>query len=139
MISTISTISFFLAVLIAVQGVVSDDAVQLSESFGGPHGNDFSDQASVVSGQTVTSITIRAGDRVDGVSLGISAPTAQTFTHGGTGGTDNTLTLGIGEYITSMEAHWGEKGATHACSTSISAQALATRSREDHRRTRKDQ
>ncbi|KAJ8566763.1 hypothetical protein ON010_g6357 [Phytophthora cinnamomi] len=96
-------------VLVTVQEVASDDAVQLSESFGGPHGNDFSDQASVVSGQTITSITVRAGDRVDGVSLGISAPTAQTFTHGGTGGTGNTLTLAKGEHITSMEAHWGEK------------------------------
>ncbi|KAL3671629.1 hypothetical protein V7S43_003542 [Phytophthora oleae] len=95
--------------LLTVQVVISDDAVQLSESFGGPHGNDFSDQASVVSGQTVTSITVRAGDRVDGVSLSISAPNPQTFTHGGTGGTANTLTLAAGEQITSMEAHWGEK------------------------------
>ncbi|KAG2932173.1 hypothetical protein PC114_g1916 [Phytophthora cactorum] len=96
-------------VLVLVHGVTADDAVQLSESFGGPHGNDFSDQASVVSGQTVSFVTIRAGDRVDGVSLGVSGPTAQTFTHGGTGGTDNTLTLAAGEHITSMEAHWGEK------------------------------
>lgn len=38
-----------------------------------------------------------------------TAPTAQTFTHGGAGGTDNTLTLGAGEYITSMVAHWEKK------------------------------
>ncbi|ETI48152.1 hypothetical protein F443_07777 [Phytophthora nicotianae P1569] len=98
-----------ITVLLVVPRVASDDAVQLSESFGGPHGNDFSDQAAVVSGQTVTSVTIRAGDRVDGVSLVISGPTAQTFTHGGTGGTDNTLTLAAGEHITSMEAHWDKK------------------------------
>ncbi|GMF55847.1 unnamed protein product [Phytophthora fragariaefolia] len=101
--------TILLTVIIAVQGVASDDAVQLGESFGGPHGNDFSDQASVVSGQTVTSITIRAGDRVDGVSLTVSEPTAQAFTHGGTGGTDNTIALAAGEHITSMEAHWGKK------------------------------
>ncbi|GMF22928.1 unnamed protein product [Phytophthora lilii] len=97
-------------IILAVQGVTSDDDVQLSESFGGPHGNDFSDQASVVAGQTVSVITVRGADRIDGVTLGISGPTAQTFTHGGNGGTDNTLTLAKGEYITSMEAHWGEKG-----------------------------
>ncbi|RLN49582.1 hypothetical protein BBJ29_010157, partial [Phytophthora kernoviae] len=31
------------------------------------------------------------------------------MSHGGSGGTENTLTLGTGEYITSMEAHWGKK------------------------------
>ncbi|KAF4321890.1 hypothetical protein G195_004513 [Phytophthora kernoviae 00238/432] len=31
------------------------------------------------------------------------------MSHGGSGGTENTLTLGAGEYITSMEAHWGKK------------------------------
>jgi hypothetical protein len=98
-----------LAVCISIQRVISDDAVQLSESFGGPHGNGFSDQASVVAGQTISFITVRGADRVDGVSLGVSAPTAQTFTHGGNGGTDNTLTLGKDEYITSMEAHWDKK------------------------------
>ncbi|KAG2996786.1 hypothetical protein PC118_g2281 [Phytophthora cactorum] len=96
-------------VLIAVGRVASDDTVQLSETFGGPHGSEFSDEASVVAGETVSFITIRAGERVDGISLGVSAPTAQTFTHGGTGGTDNTLTLGTGEYITSMVAHWDKK------------------------------
>ncbi|KAF4142225.1 Jacalin-like lectin domain [Phytophthora infestans] len=32
-----------------------------------------------------------------------------TFSHGGAGGKENTLTLAEGEYITSMEAHWAEK------------------------------
>ncbi|GMF22927.1 unnamed protein product [Phytophthora lilii] len=95
--------------IVAVAQVASDAAVQLSETFGGPHGTEFSDEASVVAGETVSFITIRAGDRVDGISLGVSAPTAQTFSHGGSGGTDNTLTLGVGEYITSMVAHWGKK------------------------------
>ncbi|KAG4238163.1 hypothetical protein PC116_g13808 [Phytophthora cactorum] len=86
-----------------------DDSVQLSESFGGPHGNEFSDERAATSGQTVASITIRAGERVDGVILDITAPVAITLNHGGGGGNPNTLTLGPGEYITSMEAHWGEK------------------------------
>ncbi|ETO65128.1 hypothetical protein F444_17515, partial [Phytophthora nicotianae P1976] len=86
-----------------------EDSVQLSESIGGPHGNEFSDEAAATAGQTVGSITIRSGERVDGVSLNIKAPTATTFTHGGTGGDANTLSIGVDEYITSMEAHWGKK------------------------------
>ncbi|ETK88064.1 hypothetical protein F441_07760 [Phytophthora nicotianae CJ01A1] len=96
-------------VLVVVGRVASDDNVQLSETFGGSHGTEFSDEVSVVAGETISFITIRAGERVDGISLGVSAPTAQTFTHGGSGGTDNTLTLGTGEYITSMTAHWDKK------------------------------
>ncbi|GMF55842.1 unnamed protein product [Phytophthora fragariaefolia] len=84
-------------------------AVQLSESFGGPHGNQFSDQTLATSGQTITSLTVRGAKRVDGLTLEVSAPTAQTFTHGGTGGDPYTLKLGEGEHITSMEAHWGKK------------------------------
>ncbi|KAG6946394.1 hypothetical protein JG688_00016067 [Phytophthora aleatoria] len=72
-----------------VPAISVEDSVQLSESF--------------------ASITIRSGERVDGVSLKIAAPTATTFSHGGTGGDSNTLSLGVGEYITSMEAHWGTK------------------------------
>ncbi|ETO76975.1 hypothetical protein F444_07842 [Phytophthora nicotianae P1976] len=95
--------------LVVVRGTFSDDSVQLSESFGGPHGTAFSDQASVVAGQTIGSITIRAGERVDGLTLEVTGPTAATFSHGGDGGDPHTLTLGAGEYITSMEAHWGKK------------------------------
>ncbi|KAF1775677.1 Necrosis inducing protein [Phytophthora cactorum] len=72
-----------------------EDSVQLSESFGGPHGTEFTDEAIATSGQTVGSITIWAGKRVDGIALEITAP------------------LGPDEYIMSMEAHWGKrKGRT---------------------------
>lgn len=101
--------AFVCVLLVAVHRVASDNAVQFSDTFGGPHGTEFSDEASVVAGETVSFITIRAGARVDGISMGVSSPTAQTFTHGGSGGTDNTLTLATGEYITSMVAHWGKK------------------------------
>ncbi|KAG6597964.1 RAN GTPase-activating protein 2 [Phytophthora cinnamomi] len=106
--STLLTLAWIF--LLVVPGTLSaDDPVQLSESFGGPHGNAFSDQASVAAGQTIASLTIRAGERVDGVSLEVKGPTAATFSHGGTGGRPNTLTLAADEHITSMEAHWGEK------------------------------
>ncbi|ETP17870.1 hypothetical protein F441_07818 [Phytophthora nicotianae CJ01A1] len=87
----------------------AQDPVQLSESFGGPHGKEFSDQASVVAGQTIGSITIRAGERVDGISLEVAGPKAITFNHGGAGGKENTLKLAKDEFITTMEVHWAEK------------------------------
>ncbi|KAG6955354.1 hypothetical protein JG687_00011274 [Phytophthora cactorum] len=83
--------------------------VQLSDSFGGPHGEQFSDQLACTSGMTISSVTIRAGERLDGLTVQVSAPKEMTFTHGGTGGTENTLTLEPGEYITTMEVHWGQK------------------------------
>ncbi|KAG6942126.1 hypothetical protein JG687_00019242, partial [Phytophthora cactorum] len=78
--------AFVCLFLVVLPGAfAADESVQLSDSFGGPHGTEFSDQASVAAGQTIGSITIRAG------------------------GTANTLALAKEEYITSMEAHWGEK------------------------------
>ncbi|KAE9050126.1 hypothetical protein PR001_g2675 [Phytophthora rubi] len=111
--------------VLLVPGTLSaDDAVQLSESFGGPHGTEFSDQASVSAGQTIGSITIRAGERVDGIALEVKGPTAATFSHGGSGGRANTLTLAADEYVTSMEAHWGEKkGRTRIFYLSFSTSA----------------
>ncbi|GMF52488.1 unnamed protein product [Phytophthora fragariaefolia] len=85
-----------------------NDDIRLSNTFGGPHGDQFTDVASAAGGQTVKSITLRSGSRVDAVSLTMSAPTTKAFTHGGTGGTAKTLTLSSGEYITAMEAHWGK-------------------------------
>ncbi|KAE8987905.1 hypothetical protein PR001_g22187 [Phytophthora rubi] len=47
--------------------------------------------------------------RVDAVTLEVSDPTESTLSHGGTGGTPNKLALRSGEYITTMEVHWGKK------------------------------
>ncbi|ETK95821.1 hypothetical protein F441_01331 [Phytophthora nicotianae CJ01A1] len=85
-----------------------NDEIRLSNAVGGPHGDQFTDVASAAGGQTVKSITLRSGSRVDAVSISISAPSATTFSHGGTGGTAKTLTLSSGEYITSMQAHWSK-------------------------------
>ncbi|WP_255657503.1 jacalin-like lectin [Actinoplanes sp. L3-i22] len=62
-------------------------AYQFSEQFGGPHGNYFNDIDTVT---TPASISLRAGSRVDRIG-----------THGGTGGTLKSLTLGSTEYVTS--------------------------------------
>ncbi|GMF32932.1 unnamed protein product [Phytophthora lilii] len=87
------------------------NGVVLSETFGGPHGDQYSDLDNVAPGQKVTSLTLHSADRVDGVGLtGTSADGASfDFIHGGDNGDKNTLTLGAGEYITCMEAHWEEQ------------------------------
>lgn len=50
-----------------------EDYVHLSESFGGPNGMDFSGKNFANLGQTVSSISIHAGERLDGITLQISA------------------------------------------------------------------
>ncbi|KAI9979532.1 hypothetical protein PInf_029256 [Phytophthora infestans] len=85
-----------------------NDEIRLSNAVGGPHGDQFTDVASAGGGQTVKSITIRSGSRVDAVSIAISAPSATMISHGGTGGTAKTLTLSSGEYVISMQVHWSK-------------------------------
>ncbi|OWZ00545.1 hypothetical protein PHMEG_00028237 [Phytophthora megakarya] len=99
------------AALLATTGVAAlEKGILLGKTFGGPHGNKYSDLDLVDPGQTVQSITIRHGDRVDSVSLDITDLTGQksTLEHGGGGGDKDTLHLGDGEYITGMEVHWGK-------------------------------
>ncbi|KUL28942.1 endonuclease [Actinoplanes awajinensis subsp. mycoplanecinus] len=67
-------------------------AYQFSEQFGGPHGDYFND---VERAAAATTVGLRAGSRVDAVSLG-------ALSHGGTGGTATALTLGSGEYVTGL-------------------------------------
>ncbi|KAG1708878.1 hypothetical protein DVH05_022510 [Phytophthora capsici] len=81
----------------------------LSSAFGGPHGTYFTDLALTEPGQTVSSVTIRGDRRVDAVRLEVSDPAESTLSHGGTGGSPKELALKSGEYINSMEVHWGKK------------------------------
>ncbi|KAF9017289.1 mannose-binding lectin [Hymenopellis radicata] len=82
-------------------------ALRMADPVGGPHGTPFNDLASALTTSAVpkiTSITIRGGNRVDAVSYTLSYPSgsSSTITHGGTGGTANTLSLASGEYITKV-------------------------------------
>ncbi|MGW1749636.1 jacalin-like lectin [Streptomyces sp. NPDC002092] len=74
-------------------------AYQLSDQFGGPHGDYYNDINSVPAGARATTIALRSGSRVDQLSLTLA--NGSTLTHGGTGGTASSLTLGSGEYVTS--------------------------------------
>ncbi|SEB80401.1 jacalin-like lectin [Streptomyces sp. TLI_105] len=73
-------------------------AFQLSEQFGGPHGDHFDDIDRVPTGARATTIALSAGSRIDRLALTLDNGT--TLTHGGTGGTTASLTLGSGEYVT---------------------------------------
>ena len=71
-----------------------DTDLQLSEQFGGPQGDYFTDLDRVTA--PATALTLRAGSRVDQVGLALADGT--TLSHGGTGGTAQSLTLRAGEY-----------------------------------------
>jgi endonuclease/exonuclease/phosphatase family metal-dependent hydrolase len=73
---------------------------QFSDQFGGPHGTSYNDVNSLPANPVVSSIGMRSGSRVDQVNLTLSNGT--TFTHGGTGGTAESLILYPGEYVTSV-------------------------------------
>ncbi|POM78355.1 Hypothetical protein PHPALM_4123 [Phytophthora palmivora] len=90
-----------------------DKGIMVGNTFGGPHGDKYSDLDLVDPGQTVKSITVRSADRVDSVSLDVVDSTGQSSTlkHGGDGGDENTLTMGNGEHITGVEGN-SIKGGT---------------------------
>ncbi|MDT0468386.1 jacalin-like lectin [Streptomyces gibsoniae] len=90
----------------ATFGWSRNSAFQLSDQFGGPHGDYFNDIDGVSAGARATSITLRSGSRVDRVGLTLGNGT--TLAHGGTGGTASSLTLGSGEYVTSAQLCEGQ-------------------------------
>ncbi|WP_069759804.1 jacalin-like lectin [Streptomyces sp. LUP47B] len=82
-------------------------AYQLSDQYGGPHGDYYNDINSVPAGARATTLALRAGSRIDQMSLTLSNGT--TLAHGGTGGTASSLTLGSGEYVTTANLCQAEK------------------------------
>jgi hypothetical protein len=81
---------------------------QLSDQFGGPHGDYFTDIATVPAGARPVALSLRGGSRLDGVGMTFGDGTS--LTHGGTGGTASSLTLGSDEYISSAQLCEGQKG-----------------------------
>jgi hypothetical protein len=74
---------------------------KLGDQFGGPHGTSFTDVNAVPARPVVRTIGLRAGSRVDQVSLELADGTR--FVHGGTGGAERTLTLADGEHVTAVD------------------------------------
>ncbi|MGJ4909205.1 jacalin-like lectin [Bradyrhizobium sp. HKCCYLS2033] len=73
---------------------------RLSDQFGGPHGTSYNDVSALPANPVVSKLTIRTGARVDQVELTLS--NGYVYSHGGTGGTAQSLALGSGEYLTSV-------------------------------------
>jgi len=81
---------------------------KLSDQFGGPHGTSYNDVNQITANDPVVSeIGFCAGSRVDQVNLTLSDGT--TFTHGGTGGTAQSLSMESGEYVNEVTMCSGEK------------------------------
>ncbi|MEU1317182.1 jacalin-like lectin [Streptomyces tibetensis] len=80
---------------------------QLSDQFGGPHGDYYNDIDAVPAGARPVSLSLRGGTRVDGV--GLTLGDGKVVSHGGTGGTVSTLNLGSGEFLSSAQLCRGEK------------------------------
>jgi endonuclease/exonuclease/phosphatase family metal-dependent hydrolase len=83
-------------------------AFQLSEQFGGPHGDQYNDIDRVLADVRVSTISLRAGTRVDQIGATLSDGT--TLAHGGTGGTASSLTLTSSEYVTSAQLCQAKRG-----------------------------
>ncbi|MEO3781968.1 jacalin-like lectin [Actinocorallia sp. B10E7] len=75
-----------------------NSAFQLSEQFGGPHGSYYTDLPSVPEGAAISTVSLRSGSRVD--QVGATLANGTVLSHGGTGGTARSLTMGGGEYVT---------------------------------------
>ncbi|KAH8168448.1 endonuclease/exonuclease/phosphatase family protein [Sarocladium implicatum] len=72
-----------------------------SDFWGGPHGQWFNDLSSLGDNPKASVITFRGESRVD--SVGLTLKSGTTFTHGGSGGAEVSLTLGDSEYWTSAK------------------------------------
>lgn len=83
---------------------------QLSDQFGGPHGDYYQDIDKVAAGARATTVSLRSGSRVDQVGITLADGTA--LTHGGTGGTASSLTLGSNEYVTTANLCEGKYNNT---------------------------
>ncbi|EUC58844.1 endonuclease/exonuclease/phosphatase family protein, putative, partial [Rhizoctonia solani AG-3 Rhs1AP] len=78
-----------------------------SDLGGGPHGTWFNDLHLIPSSPALSSITLRGGNRLDGLTLILTS--GQAFVHGGWGGNPYWLTLASGEYITVVKLCWGKR------------------------------
>lgn len=84
----------------------TSSALRQSQFSGGPHGDWFNDAPKLPASPVASVLTFRGSKRLDGVSIKLTDGT--TFTHGGTGGTANSLTLAAGERWISTELCTGQ-------------------------------
>ncbi|KAL4907368.1 hypothetical protein BDW74DRAFT_176138 [Aspergillus multicolor] len=82
------------------------DTFRLSNLYGGPHGTWFNDLSSLSDTPKLASISIAGASRLDSLTLTLSNGTS--ITHGGTGGTAQSLTLAEGEAWTTTKLCQGK-------------------------------
>lgn len=85
----------------------TDPDLRLSDNIGGPHGTAFNDVALLPAQSSVSRLVIRAGSRVDRVETVLSS--GYVLSHGGSGGTEKSLTLAAGEYLRTLYVCSGQK------------------------------
>ncbi|GMF37249.1 unnamed protein product [Phytophthora lilii] len=102
---------FILLVLLMQTVSARNNDMYMNLVYGGSTGTSFDDSKVIGPGQIVHSVTIRSGERVNGVGVDTTTPsgTRSNLYHGGGGGKETTLTLNSGEYVTNMEIHVGTK------------------------------
>ena len=81
-------------------------AFGMSDLFGGPHGTPFNDLETLAASSTPQTFTIRGGSRVDNV--GVTLTNGTVLSHGGTGGTAQSLALQNGEYVSAVTLNEGQ-------------------------------
>ncbi len=84
----------------------------LTAALGGPHGNFYNDLAELHAANypALTSVALRSGARVDNISFTYS--NGVTLSHGGSGGTQQSLSLSTSNYITQVIACQDKKDTT---------------------------
>lgn len=98
---------------------------KMSDQFGGPHGTSYNDVSALPADPVISKLTIRTGSRVDQVELTLS--NGYVYSHGGSGGTAQSLTLGSGEYLTAVNLCSAEyQGHTRIFSIAFSTSAGRT-------------
>lgn len=100
----------------------------MSDQFGGPHGNFFTDVDDLDAGDAARTLRLRGGSRVD--LIGATLADGTVLNHGGSGGTLSELTLNAGEYPVSLHLcsaqHDGHTRIFYARFTTSTGRTLAT-------------
>lgn len=84
----------------------TSSSFKLSDQWGGPHGDAFNDVGLLPANPAVSKVVLRASARVDRVEVVLS--NGYILSHGGTGGTEQSLTLAANEYLSSVQLCSGQ-------------------------------
>ncbi|MGD8914499.1 MAG: jacalin-like lectin, partial [Candidatus Thiodiazotropha sp.] len=88
----------------------TNSEILMSDAYGGTGGIGFNDVNQVTGSAKVSAISMRAGSRID--QLALSFDDGRAFSHGGNGGSQYSLSLEEGEYLTSLGLCTGEKNGS---------------------------